>query len=383
MYPVTPRFQKAIKEGGHRLTVCDVYYAGQRIETDLPVTEGTITVDRNSRNRRSGTIVIADPKLMPRLLASDKLSPFATELVVRTGIVYPDKAQELIPQGRFVVTEVVGALDTGLIPTATLQDRSERVFEVSIEQEIIFSGVDVFSSISSLIGAGSDQWAPLQIHPALINRTIADAQFDTGTDRWQLISDLALTIQAECFFDREGNPVLRPIAYVTPQTKATDSVWALEGGSEGVMTIGGKTFARADVYNAVHVVGSAPDKPEKVEGQPEPPDPPVPFATVYNMDLNSLTRYGGPFGKKLLRLSESTIKDTAGCYNLALTSLRKAGSLGVSVEFTAISNPALDVGDIITVNWPDGSSEFAVVDSLALTLLDGLMTGVTVGLVYV
>jgi len=377
MFPHTPRFDIAIKQSGGRLAVADIYLGSHRIENDLPISDYTITVDRSSRSRRSGTVTIADPKLMPRLFPQDKLSPFAAELVIRSGLQYPNKSRELIPQGRFVVTEVTGAFDTGLIPTATLLDRAERVFEQSVMQEINYSGSDVFGSIASLIGAADASWTPLEIHPSLENRTIAAGQFDQGTDRWQLIADMALSIDAEVYFDREGNPIMGPVTHVTPQTNDHDSVWILESGPDGTPTVMGRTYARADVYNAVHVVGAAP---EKVAGATA--DPPIPFATVYNKDARSPTNYDGPFGHKLLRLSDSSLKDTVSCYRLAIARLRASSGLGVTISFTCITNPALDVGDIIKVNWPDGTSEFAVVDKLSLKL-DGSMEGSTVGLTYV
>lgn len=383
IYPHTPRFANAVKQSGRRKSVVDLYYAGVKIENDLPVSEATITVDRKSRSRRSGSVVITDPSLFPRLFPEDRLSPFGAELVLRSGIVYPDNTQELVPMGHFLITEVSGAIDTGLIPTATLLDRAERVFEQSVAEEIDYSGVDVFGAIASLIGEANPSWSPLQIGPGLVNRVVADGQFETGTDRWQIVSDMALSIHADVYFNRFGDPQMTATQHVTPLTNINNSVLTIASGDEGVIITAGRVYARAEVYSAVHVVGAAPEKQEALPGQPEPLDPPIPWATVYNRDPLSLTNWDGPFGHKMLRISDSTLIDTGACYELAIAKLRASSGLGSTIDFTCLANPALDVGDVVLVKWPDGREEFAIIDTLSLNLVDGSMAGTTVGITHI
>jgi hypothetical protein len=358
MYTTSSRFNTAIKSAGKRVTRVDMYYGDQLIQSNLPVSEGSITTDRSARSRRSGTVTVADPTLMALL------SPFSTELVIKTGIVYADKSEELVPMGRFVITSVSGAVETGLIPVVTLLDRAERVFELG-PGTLNYSGSDVFSSVASMVGAPNPAWSPLAIDPTLVNRTIAAAQSDAGTDRWQLASSLATSITAEVYFDRSGTPTLSPITYVTPQTAS--GVWTIEGGEEGTLIAGSKVYARTDVYNAVRVIGNAPEN----------------TATVYDSDNRSPTKYGGPFGERLLVVNDSTLTSTADCYARAIAELRRATGRGVALTFTSVANPALDPGDIVKVNWPDGTYDFAVINTLTFSLLDGSMAGALTGITYV
>lgn len=364
MYTTTSRFDVAIKNAGKRKTVVDIYYGNQLIQSNLPVSDGSITTDRSARSRRSGTVTIADPALMPRLSPNDTLSPFSTELVLRTGIVYADKTEELVPMGRFVITSVSGAVETGLIPVVTMLDRAEKVFELG-PGTLNYSGSDVFSSVASMVGAPNPVWTPLSISASLSNRTIAAAQADAGTDRWQLASSLATSITAEVYFDRFGDPILSPIVYVTPQTNS--GVWTIEDGEEGTLIAGTKVYARTDVYNAVRVIGNAPEN----------------TATVYDSDNRSATKYGGPFGERLLVVNDSTLTTVAACYTRAITELRRTTGRGVAISFTSVANPALDPGDIIRINWPDGTYDFAVVNTLTFSLLDGSMAGTLTGITYV
>jgi hypothetical protein len=367
VYTTTPRFDASIKNAGKRRTVVDIYVSNQLVESDLPVSEGSITVDRSARSRRSGTVTIADSSLMPRLAPEDELSPFSTELVLRTGIVYADNTEELIPQGRFVITAVTGAVENGLIPVVTLLDRAERVFELG-PGLLNYSGSDAFSSIASMVGEPSVTWTPLSIDPTLTNRVIAAGQADANVDRWQLVSSLATSIGADIYFSREGDPILAPTTHITPETNT--SVWTIASGEDGTMIASSKSYSRTDVYNAVRVTGSATNSV-------------IPQATVYDTDNRSPTFFGGPFGEKLLVINDSSVTDTGACYNRAIAELRRASGLAASVTFTAVANPALDVGDIVTIEWPDDTSQFVVINTLTFSLLDGSMSGTTAGMTFV
>lgn len=369
---------KAIKTSGKRKTVVDVYMNGALIDADIPVIGGEITVDRNSRTRRSGSITVGDPSFFPKF-DDNTFTPYGVEIGIRHGIVYPDGTEELIPQGIFLINSISADEAEGLIPTIEFFDRAHRVFETSTHVtdggpnmvgDQTFAGSRVHDALRAVIDYASPNWPnanqlwSLTIDSSLSNPTIPGGQFEGDTDRWKLAQDLAAMMGAEVYFGTDGNAVCIPIPSITVQELPPD--WEVFSGEDGVMVSAAQTVTREETYNSVVMLGSTPSGTERQAR-----------AIVYDLNPASKTYYYGPFGKKTLRLSDQRLTSDEACYTAANGVLKNSLGIAKKVEFSATSNPALDAGDIIKITYPDGLEELHLLDSFNIPFANGVMSAST------
>lgn len=377
MYSVSDRFLQTIAQGGRRKTVVDLYYgAGSswvRIENDIPVVAGSIKCDSGSRSRRSGNITVGDPALFPLIDNSSELNPYGTEMVVRTGFVYADNTEELIPMGIFGIDDISGDEATGLFPEVAMFDRAQRVYDMSTHVADsgpqLFGGDYASQALRTTVEGAAPGWA--DNHPlwtVTLQSGITDFLIPTGfyngaTDRWKMAEDLALSMGGEVYFDRDGMCQVRPPPIITDESDAADSVWECGvGEGTGVLMTAARIVSRSNTYNSVVMLGATGQ-----EGKPQA------FAAVYDLDTRSKTYYNGPFGKKTLRVSNAAISSDSQAYAAAISKLRSTVGLSRTLSFDALCNPALDPGDMITVGFLNGTFELHLVDSIDIDLLNGKM----------
>jgi hypothetical protein len=374
VYAASSRFLKAITTSGKRKTVVDVYMNGAQIDSDIPVIGGRITVDRNSRTRRSGSITLGDPSFFPKF-DDNTFTPYGVEIGIRHGIVYPDGTEELIPQGIFLINDIEADEAEGLIPTIEFFDRAHRVFETSTHVtdggpnmvgDQTFSGSRVHDALHAVIDYPSPNWPnanqlwSLNIDTSLSNPTIPGGQFEGDTDRWKLAQDLAAMIGGEIYFDVFGNATCIPIPGITVQELPPD--WEVFAGEGGVMVSAAQRVTREETFNSVVMLGSTPSGTERQAR-----------AIVYDLNPASKTYYYGPFGKKTLRLSDQRLTTDEACYTAANGVLKNSLGIAKTVTFKATSNPALDGGDIVKITYPDGLEELHLLDSFDIDFKSGVM----------
>lgn len=110
MYPVSARFLQAIAESHRLATTITLFRANGTVE-DLPHTGGSVTVDRTADCRRTCSVEIADPTLIPRTPAA-ALSVYGSTLRISRGVQVGDYT-ETVPLGVFRLDEISGDPDTG------------------------------------------------------------------------------------------------------------------------------------------------------------------------------------------------------------------------------------------------------------------------------
>lgn len=380
MYPVTDRFLTAIKQPGQRKTVIDVYQGQAKVLSDLPVIDGSLRVDRSSRNRRSGSLTVGDPSLFPRL-SNSILAPYSTEIVIRSGVVYRDGSEELVPLGVFLVNDTAADEAAGLIPSINFFDRAQRVYESSTlvadggaQYGIAgqtFSGYPASQAIEATLLYPAPGWPTnslwgMSITPGLLDPVLPGGQFDGDTDRWQLAVDLAELMGAEVFFDVAGNAIVQPVPGITSSTTDDDVVWTVAAGEGGTLTSAEQVITREFTYNGVVVIGPAPSEDiQQIR------------AVAVDNNVASPTYWNGLFGKKTLRISNERITTLEQAQGIAEAKLKEVLALSKNVNFGGVANPALDVGDVIKIVYNDGTSEIHLLDSFTFPLDGGPMTGTT------
>jgi len=390
MLPVSDRFLTALRGSHVTITTVDVWYNQALVVAGVPIVDGTITVDRTSKTRRSGTCTIGDPTFFPTF-ANSALAPYGAELNIKQGITFPDGTTEMISLGWFriedVYEETAPGQSNGGLPIVDFFDRSQAVIEASFLDPIDRSGQDVVSVGTRLI-QDVVPYAAVKFAPGLGDGTTpGGTTFDT--DRWDAVSTIAGFLNAECYFDANGIAQYVPIPSLSQSTPTSAAVWVMDastpaaiaagGSSTGVLVQAQRTVSRSGVYNAVSCYGSSTGSGP----------PPVGYAC--DTDPRSPTYYGpsatgnpqGPFGASTYRYTNSLITTIADAAVAAEAQLQNFLGLARSLSFTVCPNPALEAGDIVLVVYPDGKTELHLLDTFTIPLGPGeQFTGTTRTLTY-
>jgi hypothetical protein len=117
-----------------------------------------------------------------------------------------------------------------------------------------------------------------------------------------------------------------------------------------------ETLDRSSVRNGV-----------AMRGQPDPEIPPVYALATYD-DPTSPVRWGGPFGKVAMIAESTTISTEEQAQAAAESLLNLRLGLARTVTIEAVPNPALELDDLIQVNFLDGRTEVQRVNGIGISL---------------
>ncbi|MFJ6073714.1 DUF5047 domain-containing protein [Streptomyces sp. NPDC093065] len=317
---------------------------------DLEHTGGAVTVDRGQAIRRTCTATCADLSVIPRTPA-DKLATYGARLRISRGVAFGDGSQELVPLGVFRLDSVDGDLTEGPV---TLQGKS---LEACIADDKF---TQVWTATGTVVGAVT----------ALITRSLPDADvistitdgpigartFDIEADPWAGAQEIAAAAGAEVYTNADGVFVIAEM----PDLLTAVPVWAVEAGEGGVYVTGNRAMASDGVFNGVLARGE-----NVYEGVP-----PVSYLAT-DSDPGSPTYWDGPYGRRPMFYSSSTLVSLAACQQAATLKLAAARAPNATGDFTSLPNPALEPGDVLRVSHPDGSRELHQVASFRVPLDEG------------
>ncbi|MGH3584715.1 MAG: DUF5047 domain-containing protein, partial [Pseudonocardia sp.] len=204
----------------------------------------------------------------------------------------------------------------------------------------------------------------------LIHRSIPDADiivtstdpvigsrtWDTGSDPWASVQEIAAVAGAECYTNADGSFVVD----VLPDLLAVNPVWTVAAGEGGVYIKGSRGMSAAGVCNGVLARGE-----NASDGVP-----PVQWLATDD-DPDSPTYWGGPYGRRPLIYSSSTLTSESACRNAAVLKLRSAKAPNATGDFSSLPNPALEPGDVLRVVHPGGLRELHQVQSFTVPLSPG------------
>ncbi|WP_256123227.1 DUF5047 domain-containing protein [Streptomyces sp. EN16] len=317
----------------------------------VPVTDGAVTVDRGSKVRRSLSLTVADPKLLPWGEA-DPLAVYGQKLIVTRGIRFAGGQIESVPLGTFRINEPSG--DT-LYGPVTLTGQSSECYIID----------DKFMAPASTRGyalcVDAMEYLIRQTLPdaVIVNATAgtrnpacAIATWDTGADRWDAVQQIALSMQAEMYVDALDRFVIADI----PNVSTASVVWDIAEGEGGTLMSVARTMSRTTVYNAI--VASGENTASGVA--------PV-SAVAYDTNPLSPTRWGGPFGRVPKYISSALWVTTGACQAAADYALFDATARNVQLSIAAIPNPALEAGDCLRISHT-GRKELAIAQSFSIPL---------------
>lgn len=363
MLTTSALFDRRIRQSGKRKTVVDLHFNDQVLAENIPVSDGNVRVDRNAAILRSGSITIPDRSLIPAF--SSNLNPYGTEVKVRQGIVYPNGDEELVSIGVFILDTTSWEEASGPIPSIEIFDRSMVMGRAQTGAVADFSGWTPKAVIDHLM---LYFWPELVVgyDPEIdMVRNIANpgGTVYTGGNAWDAVQDMARKLGAWIFFDTEGTPMVQKIPVLDENVSVDDAVWSVDVGETGIMRSAKRSITRKNVYNSVYVVGAANQ------------DGFVPVAHVVNTNPSSPTDRNGPFRKMGIKINDNSLVTDVQCFQLAEQKLAEYTKLSKTFGFTAVSNPAIEPGDIVLATFIAGDLEVGMLETISLPLGAGTFSG--------
>lgn len=305
------------------------------------------------------------------------LSPYKTMLRVERGI-YTPRGIIYVPLGVFRLASVSvengkKAKLTAYSQEADLRDHRYIVPPGVTTVPIYFKDLlaptgPVFNDIGAT--APTVLWIGTQMNGTSGKMKIlpANTELTTGRNRLELVKNLVTSLNADFFFSRTNSAMIRAKPSFNDPVQMRINAVRADGVVEApaIMVSFNKQYSRNSVYNAV--VASASDTANTVNYQ----------GIAYDNDPTSPTRWGGPFGKKPRFYSSPFLKSDAECVSAATNILNQSNRLKSSIDFSFVPNPLVEVGDVVEVEYPDGSIEKHIIRSLTISLTaDGAMQSST------
>ncbi|MBB6439910.1 DUF5047 domain-containing protein [Streptomyces candidus] len=316
----------------------------------LEHTGGSVPVDRGQSIRRTCTVTSADVSLIPST-PMDKLAMYGSRLRISRGVDYGDGTQELVPLGVFRLDEVIGDPSDGPV-TLTGKDISACVADDKFTSPYRATGTVVGAIEAIILRSLPDA----TVISTIIDVPIGARTWDVEADPWAAVQEIAAAAGAICYVNPDGIFVVTTL----PDLLTTDPVWAVEATEDGVYVRGSRGMSADRVHNGVLARG------ESAENNL----PPVQWLAT-DTDTGSPTYWGGPFGRRPMFYSSSTLTSVNACQaaaNLKLAASKAPNSKG---DFSSLPNPALECGDVIRVTHPDGLRELHQVQSFGVPLDEG------------
>lgn len=313
--------------------------------TELEIVDGNISGTSTQIVRRTCTLEL-DPSKWPATVY-DPFSPVGSEIFVEYGVRVAT-GYEWIPVFTGPVQTAKTRFTSGGV-TIVAASREQRVIDDRLDapQQTTFAAT-VVSEITRLI----EESIPDAVVIDQTGSIDVAAQITVDRERWRDgIEKLADSIGAEVFADPLGQFVIRP-----QPTLFGNPVLVITTGKNGTLVDGNEELTRDRTYNRVVVEGLRSDG-----------TPPV-RAVVSDTDISSPTYYGGPFGRKPRFYVSQLLTTTQQCTDTGIALLARAKGMQSTITLENVPHPALEAGDLIEVQLPDGRRQLHIVDSFTLPL---------------
>lgn len=344
----TARFDRVVRTSHRMVTTVDILYGRIPLITDVAVVGGSVEYDRTAAIMSRCNVTLAETTLIRNPIGP--LTPYGYELRIRRGVRYSDGTTELVDLGVFPTqrSELVGRLlDANLVG----RDRSQLVADARFENDYsIAAGTNYGTAIQSLITNGVPGLTYLFPTTTFTTPVLV---YPMGSDRWEAAQDMAAAVGWELYFDGLG----RCVARAEPSTSAGVSVWTIDEGVDGVLLDANLSLDRATAYNKVVASGENSSLSDVYSGE------------AADLDPLSPTYYEGSFGRKPYFMRSPLYTSDTQCTTAAQRQLTKVLGVARSLRLAAVTQPALEAGDVITVRRAAlGVDELHIIDRLSIGL---------------
>jgi hypothetical protein len=346
VYSVSDRFLQRLAEDHIVATRVQLFLTDGRT-VDLEHTGGSVTVDRSQSIRRTCTVAGCDVTLIPRS-PTDQLATYGARLRIARGVEYGDGTSELVPLGVFRLDAVEGDLGQGPV-TLQGKDLSAVITDDKFTEPWTATGT-VVSAVTALVLRSLPDAAVIT---DIVDVAIGRRSFDVEGDPWAAVQEIAAAAGAVVYASADGVFVIATL----PDLLTTDPAWAVEAIEGGVYVSGTRAMTSDNVFNGVLARGE--NTADNVA--------PVSYLAT-DVDPNSPTYWGGPFGRRPDFYTSSTLVTLAACTQAANMRLAAAKAPNAAGNFSALPNPALEAGDVLRVMHEDGTRELHQVAAFTVPL---------------
>jgi hypothetical protein len=349
VYPVSDRFLARLAESHRPVTSVQLFLTTGEV-VDVPHTGGSVTVDRAQAIRRTCTVTVADPTLIPRT-AADQLAAYGARLRISRGVDYGDGTSELVPLGVFRLDSVDGDVSQGPV---TLQGKG---LEAVVADDKFTATYTATGTVVSAIGALIHRSLPTaDVLSQITDIPIGSRAFDLKADPWAGCQEIAAAAGAEVYASADGVFVIATL----PDLSTATPVWSIEAAEGGVYISATRAMSADKVFNGI--LASGENTADNVA--------PVSYLATDD-DPGSPTYWAGPFGRRPDFYSSSTLITTAACMNAARLKLAQSKAPNASGDISSLPNPALEPGDVLRIAHEDGSRELHQAASFSVPLDTG------------
>lgn len=355
MYPTTDAFLAEIHKDHTVDAYAEFWFQGV-LKTTLPILSGQVTEDSTAAIRRRCTLVFSggtEGLDLPdaKWSASDP-SPFwptGWEVKVWAGFIYADGTSEYVPCGVYRISKPkISVSSADFQISIDGYDRSRQVSRARFTDLYwIAGGTDYATAIKTIL---QDRMPSLHDENFKFMATDgSDGGYTYTTpwmvfvpldDPWEKVTDMAKSIGAELFFDGNGDATLRPI----PDPLFTPSMFDYAEGEANVLTALNRGLDDERAYNGVIAQGQNNDNYYMIPrgeawdvnpGSPTYYDPTNPVASTYGAVPYFYTSDYITTNAQALATAQALLNGVMGILE--------------SVDFTAVSNPAHEAGDVIAL----------------------------------
>ncbi|MFH8405582.1 DUF5047 domain-containing protein [Streptomyces sp. NPDC018019] len=330
------RLLKEIRRSHTVYAYVDVTSPTQQIRR-LPATGGEVSVDRTAAVRRTCKATCVDPlgDLVPSGTDS-LLTPYGTELRPYRGVRYADGSVDVLPLGVFRLAKVSVSDATGGSPDIQLEafDLSRTVArDKFISPYVIASGTNIIDAIKAILARTFPDLSYDAI--STTRTTTAPRLYDVGDGPWEAVTELALSLGCDIYFDVEGWVVIAPPVDI--DALPTPDFTYIEGEQCTMLDLS-RVFTDEPGFNGVVLTGESPGD-----------ELPAVRAVAWDEEPTSATYHLGPYGEVPTFVTDQLIKTTEEAQATADQLLRNLLGFSAQLSITGIVNPAYEAGAVVEV----------------------------------
>lgn len=296
---------------------------------DAPLVSGSVNVSMSSSERRTSDLVLYNEggalDLYPDGLWYDKI------IKVRRGAV-TDTESYLGLLGTFMIDRVRVDAEKNTVQISC-RDLTKKLQLAKFVYPTHFPlNEPIENVISAIATAGGVTDMNLPLTGA---STHSDWVFETGTERWKAIKDIATAFNYEVYFDESGTLVMKEFADINLDPVA----FVFKTGETGNLASFSKTASDQRMKNHIVVIGEAADRTPII-------------GVAENNNAGSPTAIA-EIGRRTDIYDSSFVGSVAQAEQVAQQFLSIAGLEQFEVGLSAVVIPWLDVNNVITFVDPD------------------------------
>ncbi|MCM4080405.1 DUF5047 domain-containing protein [Paractinoplanes hotanensis] len=361
MRPVSDRFLAALR-GSHRaVSQAFVVAPGQTgtspTGTEIEILSGDVRFDAKAQVRGTLTLETSGADGFPQS-ATDALTPYGNEIFVRRGLDYGGGAIEWVSLGYYRIQSV----EQDEAPFGPIRitgaDRMQGIVDGRLSSPTQFGATQEYGTVLESMVWPVWGWADIEWDDDTDDEQIGRAVL-AEEDRYAFLNELITSLGKVWYWDYRGVLVIKDAPTVV------EPVWTCNEGADGVLVQLSRDLSREGVYNAVVATGETLDDTAPARG------------VVVDDDPASPTYWEGSFGRVPRYYSSPFLLTDAQAVSAATSILRQSLGVPFAVDFQSIVNPALTVGDAVTIVL-GGEERVHVIDELTIPLSPAqAMTAIT------